>query len=200
MHAPHPFHLPHGSPCDASAAEESGWLLIRGYLLLKLRRFKQNCLVFFSTPALNKTADWCMIGEEPVGVITERTYASARKSERIAHELMFSNCLYRVSWHAPFGESIPVRCLETVLKCRGTCSQIHPRGLSARSLQHSFWRGCCGGKRPGEGSRNTSVCSWTMCLLDARSCPGSCLNARAASNAQMGAHPPTPPPASSNGR
>lgn len=145
---------------DASAAEESGWLHIRDYLLVKLRRFRRitcSFFFFFATPALNKTADWCMIGEEPLGVITKkRTYAC--KSKGTAHERRFYNCLYRISWHAPYGETIPVRCPETVLKCRGTCSLMHPRGLSAHRLQHWFWRGCRAGNRPGKGSRKASVC------------------------------------------
>lgn len=48
---------------DASAAEESGWLHIGDYLLVKLRRLRRfTCsffkfFLFFATPALNKTAD-----------------------------------------------------------------------------------------------------------------------------------------------
>lgn len=76
-----------------------------------------------------------MIGEEPLGVIIKkkkkkRTYAcSLHVNQR---ELQMKEC-FVIAWIVfpdmlHMGEAIPVRCLQTVLKCRGTCSLIHPRG------------------------------------------------------------------------
>lgn len=114
-------------------------------------------LFFFATPALNKTADWCMIGEEPLGVIIKKEHMHVNQRELHMKEGFIIACIvFPDMLH--MGETIPVRCLETVLKCWGTCSLIHPRGLSAHRLQHSFWRGCRAGNRPGKGSRKTSVC------------------------------------------